>query len=97
MICPICRYETDRLVSQAVNGTFLSDRCTDCMKMYTYQQPISSTNQDYRIRRQQEDHRADILQPYKDGKPNMDFVRVYKDRIDDYFTREELKKAEREQ
>lgn len=96
MICPVCKQEASKLTSAVVNGKYLSDRCDKCLSVDVSEQPISSTNKDYRIRRQQEDHRADMLQPYVNGKVNMDFARVYKDKAKDYFTEEELHKAERE-
>lgn len=96
MICPVCNKEAIKLTSAVVNNKYLSDRCDACLSKLVTEQPTSSTNKDYRIRRQQEDHRADMLQPYVNGKVNMDFARVYKDKAKDYFTDEQLRKAERE-
>ena len=48
----------------------------------------------HRIQQQQDQHDAEIMQPWmpgKDQKPNPDFVKTYPERAKDYFSDEELK------
>jgi len=38
---------------------------------------VSSTYKNWRHDRDREKHRADIVQPYKNGKPNPEFIQIY--------------------
>lgn len=46
----------------------------------------------YHRDRDREDHQRDLIQPYdKDGKPNTEFIREYKDQAVDYFDDDQLR------
>lgn len=44
----------------------------------------ASTDQQYSHDRQRENHRRDLLQPYKNGKPNPDFIEQYPEESKQY-------------
>lgn len=49
----------------------------------------------HRVQEQRDKHNGDITQPWlpgKEAKPNPDFVRMYPDQAQNYFTDDQLKK-----
>lgn len=95
MVCSNCKLKSDRLISAVINGKYIKDQCEICLGLARKEVPASSTRVDFRIRRQQEDHRRDILQPYANGKPSREFIKAYPDKAKNYFTPEQITKAER--
>lgn len=59
---------------------------------------ISSMHKGWRQGIERKEYGKEIIQPFKDGKPNPAFVKAYDDEgiADEYFTPEQIKVAERE-
>lgn len=95
MVCSNCKLKSDRLISAVINGKYIKDQCEICLGLARKEVPASSTRVDFRIRRQQEDHRKDLLNPYKNGYPNHDFIKAYPDKAPNYFTEKQIHDAER--
>lgn len=58
---------------------------------------VSSQFKDWSHDNQRKRMNGDIIQPYINGKPNREFVEVYRGEVaDGYFSREEQDKADRE-
>ena len=92
MICSHCNNETPKLYSAVVDNEYVTDRCSNCLQ--TKALPASSTRADYRKRRQQENHREDMIQPWSDQhEPNPEFVKSYPEKAQDYYTKEQIRKA----
>ena len=53
---------------------------------------FATINQLHRVQAQRDHHGEDLLQPYKEGKPNLDFFKAYPDRVVDYGVEKELAK-----
>ena len=52
--------------------------------------PVNSMHKQWEHDRQREEYRIDMVQPYKDGKPNEDFIEHYPEESKDYgFIKEE--------
>ena len=43
-----------------------------------------------------QNHKADVVQPWRNGEANPEFAEIYKDRVDDYYTEEEKQNLERD-
>lgn len=57
---------------------------------------VSSQYKSWSHMEQRKRHSKDILQPRQDGKPNRDFVLAYEGDVSEkYFTKEQIRKAER--
>lgn len=94
-LCPECGLSSDKLYSAVIAGTYYSDRCNVCIGKKKQGIPSSSTRKDYRIRRQQEDHRKDLIQSYRQDGINPDFIKAYPEKAKERFTPEQLREAER--
>jgi hypothetical protein len=58
---------------------------------------VSSQYKDWSHDNQRRRFHGDIVQPYVNGKPNPEFVKVYRGEVaDKYFTQEQQDKADRE-
>ena len=53
---------------------------------------FATQSQTDRVRHEREIHKKDIIQPFTTGmRVNPEFAKAYPDRVDDYFTKEQLK------
>lgn len=50
------------------------------------------TDKAYQHDRQRENHRKDIVQPYKKGKPSGEFIRAYPDEARQYFNEQQIRR-----
>lgn len=87
--CEICFREVP--TSGAILRGKFGQYCPECKQG---EQRLSTAQKaNYDRERDREDHRKDMLQPWlPNGKPNVDFIRAYPERKDN-FTEEELKEA----
>lgn len=50
------------------------------------------TDKNYQHDRQRENNRKDIIQPYKGGKPNPEFIRAYPTEAKSYFNENDIRR-----
>lgn len=53
-----------------------------------------SQHQADRIREERDAHAADTVQPWIGNKPNPEFVKIYPDKAQGYFSKEELRESD---
>lgn len=63
-----------------LNGIYYTDMSTRPSEI----EGESITYKAYSRDRQREDHRYDLIQPYKDGKPNPEFIEQYPEEAKQY-------------
>jgi hypothetical protein len=57
---------------------------------------VSSMHKDWRHSMERKKFSREIIQPYKNGKPNPKFVRAYEETSKEYFNEQQIRSAERE-
>jgi hypothetical protein len=63
-----------------VNGVYMKKSVDPAAAIETDSITYKSSNQD----RQREEHRRDLIQPYKDGRPNEEFIMQYPEEAKNY-------------
>lgn len=98
MICPNCGKPTSRMMIYE-NGV---EACANCLGLSENAgvkvDGVLTRNSD-RIREQHRRHEGDVIAPHvfdkntKQLTPNPDFIKLYPDRLPNFFTQKELEKA----
>lgn len=88
--CQRCKIQAST-GSAIVNGQYYANVCSACRLQLTTIQMPSSGHAEWSRRIDAEDHEGDIAQPWKNGKPNPLFVRLYPDKARHLFSEEEMR------
>lgn len=70
-------------MSAIINGKFIKGINTGAIE-------ISSQYKQYSHEMQRLDHRKNIIQPYKQNKPNPEFIRSYPEESKKYFNQQQI-------
>lgn len=90
-LCPRC--QKNPAVIHPNFGVLL---CTSCSKDDENERQVQNPefytiSKQERIQRQRDEFKGDLAQPFADGKPNPVFTRTYPDKLNDFYTPEEVK------
>lgn len=90
--CPRCNKGKANI--HRIYGVLYCDKCQDAdSKLVSLKHPpeFATIAQSNRITTDRDHHSKDTIQPWdKDGKPNVDFIKNYPDKVGDYFEGENL-------
>ena len=67
-----------------------------CTKHFDIRRPESAQHAQYKRDRDREHHEEDVIQPWKDGKPNAEFLEQYEEYAKETFTPEQIEKLDRD-
>lgn len=90
-LCSTCSTNSSSR-SGIIKGKYYSDLCDYCYLQLTIDQSPSSGHADYNRQRDLEDHLGDIAQPYVGGQPNPDFIKLYPEKAQAMFSKDELRR-----
>lgn len=97
MICPACNKPAARMIYRA--RRMACANCWGVSEAAGAQVDGANTRNSFRIREQQRRFEADMIPPHTYDKaskkviPNPDFIKLYPDKIDNYFEQTELEQA----
>lgn len=94
---PICEVCSEK---KYCRGTIIGDNyykavCNGCYALLTEDMGVSSGQADYNRGRDAEEHEADMIQPWVNGKPSGEFINLYPERSKTLFTDDEFDQATR--
>lgn len=92
--CEVCHLNP-REKSSIIDDYYYKDICYGCYDKLAQTTAPSSGEASFDRQRDLEDHLADVIQPYEDGKPSADFIHLYPDKAAKLFTSDEISQAER--
>lgn len=94
MKCENCQIR-DSVKSSIIIGHYYRNICQQCYDNLTAIQSGSSGQAEYDRGRDAEEHEADMRQPYTDGKPDIEFIKLYPETARKLFNEEQINTAER--
>ena len=72
-------------MSAIVNGKFIKGMRTQGMK-------VNSQHKAYKHDMQRLDHKKDLIQPYKDGHANPEFIQSYPEESQKYYSQDDIQR-----
>lgn len=81
--------------SSIVGDIYYRHLCATCYSDLIASESPSSGEANYNRGRDYEDHLADIIQPYTDGKPDAEFIHLYPEKAHQMWSQEEIDQATR--
>lgn len=94
MKCSICKRPVETKTS-IINGHYYKAICQSCYEKLIGHETASSGQASYNRDRDAEEHEADTRQPYTDGQPDIEFIRLYPEQARSMFSPDEIARAER--
>ena len=89
--CELC--DMPSVKASIINDYYYAHLCLACYDMLISGSTVSSGEANYNRGRDFEDHLADGRQPYTDGKPDADFIKLYPETARKLFSDDDMKQA----
>lgn len=94
MKCEVCQ-QPKQTKTSIIDGKYYQSICHSCYEKLVSHETASSGQAGYNRDRDAEEHEADTRQPYSNGQPDKEFIRLYPEQAKTMFSPDEIARSER--